>query len=90
MNRNLLSSSSKTSTGFPSRVDLQARTLNNLGTLVWSGAVDISFADGAVLRPIAELRAPHAHSVAVDPRTHLVYLPLENVDGKPVLRILTP
>ncbi len=26
--------------------------------------------------------------VAVDPRTHRVYLPLENVDGKPVLRIL--
>ena len=26
--------------------------------------------------------------VAVDPHTHRVYLPLENVDGKPVLRIL--
>lgn len=31
---------------------------------------------------------PHAHSVAVDPRTHLVYLPLEDVDGRPVLRII--
>ena len=55
-----------------------------------SGVLNTFIADGAVLRPIAELRAPHAHSVAVDPRTHLVYLPLENVDGKPVLRILTP
>jgi hypothetical protein len=35
-------------------------------------------------------KAPHAHSVAVDPATHRVYLPLENVDGKPVLRILAP
>jgi DNA-binding beta-propeller fold protein YncE len=34
--------------------------------------------------------APGAHSVAVDPRTHLVYLPLENVGGRPVLRIMRP
>lgn len=31
-----------------------------------------------------------AHSVAVDPRTHFVYFPLENVDGRPVLRIMRP
>lgn len=29
-----------------------------------------------------------AHSVAIDSRTQLVYLPLENVGGKPVLRIM--
>jgi YVTN family beta-propeller protein len=40
------------------------------------------------LTPIGEFEAPHAHSVAVDPATHRVYLPLENVDGKPVLRIV--
>ncbi len=34
--------------------------------------------------------APHAHTVAVDQTTHLVYLPLENINGKPVLRILKP
>ncbi len=33
--------------------------------------------------------APHAHSVAVDPATHLLYLPLQSVGGRPVLRILT-
>lgn len=33
---------------------------------------------------------PSAHAVAVDPRTHLVYLPLENQGGRPVLRIMTP
>jgi DNA-binding beta-propeller fold protein YncE len=32
--------------------------------------------------------APHAHSVAVDPSTHRVYFPLQNVDGHPVLRIM--
>lgn len=33
---------------------------------------------------------PHAHTVSVDPRTHLVYFPLENIDGKPLLRIMAP
>jgi DNA-binding beta-propeller fold protein YncE len=31
--------------------------------------------------------APNAHSVAVDSKTHRVYFPLQNVGGKPVLRI---
>jgi hypothetical protein len=34
--------------------------------------------------------APHAHTIAVDQATHRVYLPLENLDGKPALLILTP
>jgi hypothetical protein len=29
-----------------------------------------------------------AHTVAVDPQTHLVYVPLENVGGRPVLWIM--
>ena len=33
---------------------------------------------------------PNAHSVAVDPDTHLVYLPLTDVAGRPVLRELGP
>jgi DNA-binding beta-propeller fold protein YncE len=53
-----------------------------------SGIVSIFDERGSELQPVGEYRAPHAHSVAVDPRTHLVYLPLEDVDGKPVLRIL--
>jgi hypothetical protein len=32
--------------------------------------------------------APHAHTVAVDPATHRVYFPLENIDGHPVLRVM--
>ena len=31
--------------------------------------------------------APNAHSVAVDSNTHRVYFPLQNINGKPVLRI---
>lgn len=42
------------------------------------------------LQKLGQLTMPHAHSVAVDPATHLVYFPLEDVDGKPVLRIMRP
>ncbi|MGH7622803.1 MAG: YncE family protein, partial [Gemmatimonadaceae bacterium] len=45
--------------------------------------------DGA-LAALGEYRASHAHTVAVDPGTHRVYLPLQDVNGKPVLRILAP
>jgi DNA-binding beta-propeller fold protein YncE len=31
---------------------------------------------------------PNAHTVAVDPTTHHVYFPLENVSGQPVLRVM--
>jgi len=34
--------------------------------------------------------APNAHSVAVDPKTHRVYFPLENVGGRPILRVMAP
>ena len=55
-----------------------------------AGVLSSFVADGPVLHPVGEIKTPHAHTVAVDPRTHRVYLPLENVDGHPVLRILTP
>jgi DNA-binding beta-propeller fold protein YncE len=34
--------------------------------------------------------AANAHTVAVDSRTHRVYWPLQNVGGKPLLRVTTP
>ncbi len=34
--------------------------------------------------------AANAHTIAVDQRTHRVYFPLQNVGGKPVLRIALP
>lgn len=43
-------------------------------------------------RAVAELGrgfvGPNAHTVAVDPATHRVYFPLENVGGHPVLRVM--
>lgn len=55
-----------------------------------SGALAAYVLDRNALRPLGEIRAPHAHTVAVDPRTHLVYVPLENLNGRPVLRIYEP
>ena len=42
------------------------------------------------LRQIGVLHMPHAHTVSVDPKSHLVYFPLESVDGHPLLRIMQP
>jgi DNA-binding beta-propeller fold protein YncE len=55
-----------------------------------SGVVSSFWLDDNTLHPLGEHRAPSAHSVSVDPRTHRIYLPLENVGGHPALRILEP
>ena len=55
-----------------------------------SGVVSSFTATGADLRGSGELRLPHAHTVSVDPRTHRGYLPLENMGGRRMLRILAP
>jgi DNA-binding beta-propeller fold protein YncE len=55
-----------------------------------SGVLSSFWLDGSTLHSIGEYRAPSAHSVSVDPRTHRIYLPLENVGGHPALRILEP
>jgi DNA-binding beta-propeller fold protein YncE len=51
------------------------------------GGVLSAFWRGQTLESIGEIKASHAHTVAVDPRTHRLYLPLENVAGRPLLRI---
>jgi DNA-binding beta-propeller fold protein YncE len=55
-----------------------------------SGALSAYVLEGNTLRSLAQIRAPHAHTVSVDPRTHLVYVPLENLNGRPLLRIYEP
>jgi DNA-binding beta-propeller fold protein YncE len=55
-----------------------------------SGTVTIFENHGERLTLLGSLEMPHAHTVSVDPKTHLVYFPLENVDGHPVLRIMRP
>ena len=53
-----------------------------------SGTIAAFDVRGDSLVPLSQYEAPHAHSVAVDPATHLLYVPLENLSGRPVLRIL--
>lgn len=55
-----------------------------------SGTVTVFEESGRDLRQIGQLHMPHAHTVSVDPKSHLVYFPLENVDGHPLLRIMEP
>ncbi len=67
-------------------------SLRRLYVSAESGVVAV-FAERA--RSLAKLGqallAPHAHTVAVDPRTHLVYFPLESGSGgKPQLLIMAP
>jgi DNA-binding beta-propeller fold protein YncE len=49
---------------------------------------EVDESDGVALHHDGDLTMPHAHTVAVDPRTHLVYFPLQDVDGRPILRIM--
>jgi YVTN family beta-propeller protein len=55
-----------------------------------SGTVTIFQNNGESLTLLGSLEMPHAHTVSVDPKTHLVYFPLENIDGHPTLRIMRP
>jgi hypothetical protein len=55
-----------------------------------SGTVTVFQSNGKGLTLLGSFDMPHAHTVSVDPKTHLVYFPLENVDGHPLLRIMRP
>lgn len=55
-----------------------------------SGVLTVVDAAGTAPRVVARGSAgPNAHSVAVDPDTHVAYLPLTDVGGHPVMRELT-
>ncbi len=56
-----------------------------------SGTVTIFEVRGRGLEKVAQgFYAKGAHTVAVDSRTHRVYFPLEDVGGKPTLRVAAP
>ncbi len=56
-----------------------------------SGVVSVFHFANGVLHKVWEKRvARYAHSIAVDSRTHRVYLPLQDVAGRPTLRIMQP
>jgi DNA-binding beta-propeller fold protein YncE len=55
-----------------------------------SGNVFVFREDGKILVHEGNIAIPHAHTVCVDPNTHPVCFPLENIDGHPLLRIMEP
>ncbi len=55
-----------------------------------SGTVTVFQESKGDVIELAQFAMPHAHTVAVDPATHMVYFPLENIDGHPLLRIMQP
>src|SRR5881398_758734 len=65
-------------------------SLGRLYVAAESGVVAVFEERDGSLVQLGWYRAPKAHSVAVDPATHRVYLPLANVSGHPVLRVLVP
>jgi DNA-binding beta-propeller fold protein YncE len=65
-------------------------TLGRLYVAAESGIVAVFEERDGSLVQLGWYRAPAAHSVSVDPSTHRVYLPLANVAGRPVLRVLVP
>lgn len=64
--------------------------LSHLYVSAESGTVTVLEERDRDLRQLGQFQMPHAHTVSVDPKTHLVYFPLENVDGHPLLRIMQP
>src|SRR3989441_1213680 len=64
--------------------------LGRLYVAAESGIVAVFEERDGSLAQLGWYRAPKAHSVAVDPATHRVYLPLADASGRPVLRILVP
>ena len=55
-----------------------------------SGNVTVFRERGKTLMREGEFFMPHAHTVSVDADTHLVYFPLQDIDGHPILRIMEP
>ena len=62
--------------------------LQRLYVAAESGVASVFSERKGRLVPEGQLTMPHAHTVSVDPRTHLVYFPLQDVKGHPLLRIM--
>ena len=64
--------------------------LDRLYVSAESGAVTVLQESNRELKTLGQFHMPHAHTVSVDPQTHLVYFPLENIGGHALLRIMEP
>ncbi|MRR29801.1 YncE family protein [bacterium] len=64
--------------------------LKRLYVAAESGVVTVFQVEDSTLKKLGQTYlAPNAHTIAVDPQAQRVYLPLENINGKPVLRIFS-
>jgi DNA-binding beta-propeller fold protein YncE len=54
-----------------------------------SAFTEVAAQDGIHLMREGDFALPNAHTVTVDPRTHLIYFPLQDLNGAPVLRVMT-
>jgi DNA-binding beta-propeller fold protein YncE len=66
------------------------RGLKRLYVSAESGNVTVFRERGKTLVSEGEFFMPHAHTVCVEPDTHLVYFPLQDIEGHPLLRIMEP
>jgi hypothetical protein len=67
------------------------QSLRRLYVAAESGVVTVFGERGHSLVTLGrKFLATEAHTVAVDPVTHLVYFALQDVGGNPVLRIMAP
>lgn len=64
--------------------------LSRLYVSAESGTVTVLEESSRDLHQLGQFHMPHAHTVSVDPKSHLVYFPLENIGGHPLLRIMQP
>jgi DNA-binding beta-propeller fold protein YncE len=56
-----------------------------------SGAASLFKYSSGKLEKVSNVKVgPNSHSVSVDSETHRAYFPLKNVNGSPILRIMTP
>lgn len=67
------------------------RSLQLLYVACESGAVSLFRCSSGKLEKVGNVKVgPNSHSVSVDSETHRAYFPLKNVNGSPILRIMTP
>ncbi len=67
------------------------RSMHRLYVSSESGVVSVFDVQRGAVKKIGEtFLAPDAHTVSVDQKTHLVFFPLKNVGGRPVLRVMRP
>lgn len=65
--------------------------LHRLYVAAESGVLAVFEEEGTGLRKLGQgFFAANAHTLAVDQQTHRVYLPLRDIGGRPVLRIMEP